>query len=126
MVIGSIILPIVFYFIGFLFKKLRPHYKPIEFVLVVMILSMLGLFVAFGTSIFGDMVFFIQIALMHVIIYVGFAFTGLLTRRLYELFQKKFTMMNGFVQIITLLAMITTMIVFAFFIQYSFLMMGSK
>ncbi|MGL4373393.1 MAG: hypothetical protein ACRCS6_06385, partial [Turicibacter sp.] len=81
-IIGLILLPIIFFFIGFLFKKVRPYYRPVEFVFTVMILAILGLLLAFGSALFSDFTFFIQVGLIHVTIYVSFAFIGLLTNKL--------------------------------------------
>ena len=50
MIFALVVFPIVFFILGFVFKLVRPHYTPIEFVLVNIVLSMLTLMLSFGAA----------------------------------------------------------------------------
>ena len=116
--IALIILPILFFIEGFVFKLFKPHYRPIEFVLFNMVASVLSLMLAFGSSLFYTMSYFIKMSLIHIAIYLVFAFVGLLTRKMFEIFRDKFPMLGGITQGITMMALISIMITFCFSIQF--------
>ena len=114
MIFALVVFPIVFFIIGFVFKLFKPHYRPIEFVLV----SVLALMLSFGSSLFYTIPYFIKMSLIHIAINFVFAFMGVLTYKLYEIFKEKFPMLGGFTQIITMLALISIMVTFSFTIQF--------
>ncbi len=121
-VIFFFIVPVIFFFIGFLFKKVRPYYKPIEFIFVIMMLSVLSVMFAFGSTLFVNMQFFIQAMLMYVLVYLVFAFMGLATNLMQELLAKKFEELNGLVQLLVSLAIFSTMLLVAFGTQFVIMM----
>lgn len=116
--ISLIIFPILFFIEGFVFKLFRPYYRPIEFVLFNTLASVLALMLAFGSSLFYTMPYFIKMSLIHIAIYLIFAFVGLLTRKLFELFKEKFPMLGGLTQGITMMALVSIMITLCFSIQF--------
>ena len=118
MIFALIVFPIVFFILGFVFKLFRPYYTPIEFVLVNVVLSMLTLMLSFGSSLFYTIPYFIKMSLIHIGINFVFAFMGVLTYKLYEMFKEKFPMLGGFTQIVTMLALISIMVTFSFSIQF--------
>ena len=107
--LGLVIFPMLFFMIGFLFKVFRPYYKPAEFVFVNMMTAMIALVVANGATLFMTIPFFVQMALLHVGIYLAFAFVGLLTQNIYGWFNNR-----G----ITMVALICVMMTACFSIQY--------
>ena len=117
-VIFFFIVPVIFFFIGFLFKKFRPYYKPIEFILFTMVLAVISVVLAFGSTLFVTMQFFIQAMLMYVTIYLVFAFMGLATDKIQEWFKVKYEELNGLVQLFVLLAVFSTMLLIAFSVQF--------
>lgn len=123
MIFALVVFPIVFFILGFVFKLVRPHYTPIEFVLVNIVLSMLTLMLSFGSSLFYNIPYFIQMSLIHIGINLVFAFMGVLTYKLYDLFKEKFPMIGGFTQVITMLALISIMVTFSFTIQFAITLM---
>lgn len=116
--VALIIFPILFFIEGFVFKLFKPYYRPIEFVLFNMVASVLALMLAFGSSLFYTMPYFIKMSLIHIAIYLVFAFVGLLTRKMFEIFRDKFPMLGGITQGITMMALISIMITFCFSIQF--------
>ena len=72
--LGLIIFPILFFMVGFLFKVFRPYYKPIEFVMFNMIASVIALVIANGATLFANILFFVQMALLHFAIDLIFSF----------------------------------------------------
>ncbi len=123
LMISFFIVPMIFFFIGFLFKKFRPYYRPIEFVLVILILSMITVLATYGSQLFVSMLLFIQIMLMYTIIFFVFAFMGLLTDISYNWFKNKFDMLNGFVHVLVLLAMLSTFMMASFSVQFMFIVL---
>lgn len=116
--VALIIFPILFFMEGFVFKLFRPYYRPIEFVLFNTVASVLALMLAFGSSLFYSMPYFIKMSLIHIGIYLIFAFVGLMTRKLFELFKEKFPMIGGISQAITMVALVSIMITLCFSIQF--------
>lgn len=116
--LGLIIFPILFFMVGFLFKVFRPYYKPIEFVMFNMIASVIALVVANGATLFANILFFVQMALLHVAIYLIFSFVGLATYNLYDWMKNKFPMIGGITRVITMLALISVMVTVCFSVQY--------
>lgn len=116
--VALIIFPILFFIEGFVFKLFRPYYRPIEFVLFNTVASVLALMLAFGSSLFYSMPYFIKMSLIHIGIYLIFAFVGLMTRKLFELFKEKFPMIGGISQAITMVALVSIMITLCFSIQF--------
>ena len=116
--LGLIIFPILFFMVGFLFKVFRPYYKPIEFVMFNMIASVIALVVANGATLFANILFFFQMALLHVTIYLIFSFVGLATYNLYDWMKNKFPMIGGITRVITMLALISVMVTVCFSVQY--------
>lgn len=116
--LALIIFPILFFIEGFVFKLFRPYYRPIEFVLFNTVASVLALMLAFGSSLFYSMPYFIKMSLIHIGIYLVFAFVGLMTRKLFELFKEKFPMIGGISQAITMMALVSIMITLCFSIQF--------
>lgn len=114
---GLIVFPMLFFMIGFLFKVFRPYYTPLEFVFFNIITSMVILVVLNGATLFITMSYFIQMALLHIGVYLAFAFGGLLTRKLYEWMREKF-LTGGITQMITMIALISVMMTLCFSIQY--------
>lgn len=104
--------------IGFLFKVFRPYYKPAEFVFVNMMTAMIALVVANGATLFMTIPFFVQMALLHVGIYLAFAFVGLLTQNIYGWFNNRFPIAGGIGRGITMVALICVMMTACFSIQY--------
>ena len=117
-IVALIIFPILFFIEGFVFKLFRPYYRPIEFVLFNTVASVLALMLAFGSSLFYSMPYFIKMSLIHIGIYLIFAFVGLMTRKLFELFKEKFPMIGGISQAITMVALVSIMITLCFSIQF--------
>ena len=116
--LGLVIFPMLFFMIGFLFKVLRPYYKPAEFVFFNMIAAMIALVVANGATLFTTIPFFVQMALLHVGIYLAFAFVGLLTQNIYGWFNNRFPIIGGIGRGITMVALICVMMTACFSIQY--------
>lgn len=116
--LGLVIFPMLFFMIGFLFKVFRPYYKPAEFVFFNMMAAMIALVVANGSTLFITMSFFIQMALLHVGIYLAFAFVGLLTQNIYSWFKDRFPLIDGIGRSITMVALICVMMTACFSIQY--------
>lgn len=116
--VALIIFPILFFIEGSVFKLFRPYYRPIEFVLFNTVASVLALMLAFGSSLFYSMPYFIKMSLIHIGIYLIFAFVGLMTRKLFELFKEKFPMIGGISQAITMVALVSIMITLCFSIQF--------
>lgn len=116
--VALIIFPILFFIEGFVFKLFRPYYRPIEFVLFNTVASVLALMLAFGSTLFYSMPYFIKMSLIHIGIYLIFAFVGLMTRKLFELFKEKFPMIGGISQAITMVALVSIMITLCFSIQF--------
>ena len=116
--LGLIIFPILFFMVGFLFKVFRPYYKPVEFVMFNMIASVIALVVAIGATLFANILFFVQMALLHVIVYLIFSFVGLATYNLYDWMKNKFSMFGGITRVITMLALISVMVTVCFSVQY--------
>ena len=116
--LGLIIFPILFFMVGFLFKVFRPYYKPVEFVIFNMIASVIALVVANGATLFVNMVYFVQMALLHVVVYLIFSFVGLGTYNLYDWLKNKFPMFGGITRVITMLALISVMVTVCFSVQY--------
>lgn len=116
--VALIIFPILFFIEGFVFKLFRPYYRPIEFVLFNTVASVLALMLAFGSSLFYSMPYFIKMSLIHIGIYLIFAFVGLMTRKLFELFKEKFPMIGGISQAITMVALVSIIITLCFSIQF--------
>ena len=116
--VALIIFPILFFIEGFVFKLFRPYYRPIEFVLFNTVASVLALMLAFGSSLFYSMPYFIKMSLIHIGIYLIFAFVGLMTRKLFELFKEKFPMIGRISQAITMVALVSIIITLCFSIQF--------
>ena len=120
--VALIIFPILFFIEGFVFKLFRPYYRPIEFVLFNTVASVLALMLAFGSTLFYSMPYFIKMSLIHIGIYLIFAFVGLMTRKqpeeIFELFKEKFPMIGGISQAITMVALVSIMITLCFSIQF--------
>ncbi len=116
--VALIIFPILFFIEGFVFKLFRSYYRPIEFVLFNTVASVLALMLAFGSSLFYSVPYFIKMSLIHIGIYLIFAFVGLMTRKLFELFKEKFPMIGGISQAITMVALVSIMITLCFSIQF--------
>ena len=116
--LGLVIFPMLFFMIGFLFKVFRPYYKPAEFVFVNMMTAMIALVVANGATLFMTIPFFVQMALLHVGIYLAFAFVGLLTQNIYGWFNNRFLIAGGIGRGITMVALICVMMTACFSIQY--------
>ena len=116
--VALIIFPILFFIEGFVFKLFRSYYRPIEFVLFNTVASALALMLAFGSSLFYSVPYFIKMSLIHIGIYLIFAFVGLMTRKLFELFKEKFPMIGGISQAITMVALVSIMITLCFSIQF--------
>ena len=116
--LGLVIFPMLFFMIGFLFKVFRPDYKPAEFVFVNMMTAMIALVVANGATLFMTIPFFVQMALLHVGIYLAFAFVGLLTQNIYGWFNNRFPIAGGIGRGITMVALICVMMTACFSIQY--------
>ena len=116
--LGLVIFPMLFLMIGFLFKVFRPYYKPAEFVFFNMIAAMIALVVANGATLFMTIPFFVQMALLHVGIYLAFAFVGLLTQNIYGWFNNRFPIAGGIGRGITMVALICVMMTACFSIQY--------
>ena len=108
--LGLVIFPMLFFMIGFLFKVFRPYYKPAEFVFVNMMTAMIALVVANGATLFME--------LLHVGIYLAFAFVGLLTQNIYGWFNNRFPIAGGIGRGITMVALICVMMTACFSIQY--------
>lgn len=118
MIFALVVFPIIFFIIGFVFKLFKPHYRPIEFVLMNIVLSVLALMLSFGSALFYSIPYFIKMSLIHIAINFVFAFMGVLTNKLYEIFKEKFPMLGAVTQIITMLALISIMVTFSFTIQF--------
>ena len=116
--LGLVIFPMLFFMIGFLFKVFRPYSKPAEFVFVNMMTAMIALVVANGATLFMTIPFFVQMALLHVGIYLAFAFVGLLTQNIYGWFNNRFPIAGGIGRGITMVALICVMMTACFSIQY--------
>ena len=116
--LGLVIFPMLFLMIGFLVKVFRPYYKPAEFVFFNMIAAMIALVVANGATLFMTIPFFVQMALLHVGIYLAFAFVGLLTQNIYGWFNNRFPIAGGIGRGITMVALICVMMTACFSIQY--------
>ena len=116
--LGLVIFPMLFFMIGFLFKVFPPYYKPAEFVFFNMIAAMIALVVANGATLFMTIPFFVQMALLHVGIYLAFAFVGLLTQNIYGWFNNRFPIAGGIGRGITMVALICVMMTACFSIQY--------
>ena len=116
--LGLVIFPMLFFMIGFLFKVFHPYYKPAEFVFFNMMAAMIALVVANGTTLFMTIPFFVQMALLHVGIYLAFAFVGLLTQNIYGWFNNRFPIAGGIGRGITMVALICVMMTACFSIQY--------
>lgn len=116
--LGLVIFPMLFFMIGFLFKVLRPYYKPAEFVFFNMVASVIALVIANGATLFITIPFFIQMALLHVGIYLVFAFVGLATQNIYDWMKEKFPMLGGITRSLTMLALVSVMMTACFSIQY--------
>lgn len=116
--LGLVIFPILFFIVGFLFKVIRPYYTPIEFVGFNMVASVIALVIANGATLFITIPFFVQMALLHVGIYLAFAFVGLLTQNIYGWFNNKFPIVGGIGRGITMVALICVMMTACFSIQY--------
>ena len=116
--LGLVIFPMLFFMIGFLFMVFRPYYKPAEFVFVNMMTAMIALVVANGATLFMTIPFFVQMALLHVGIYLAFAFVGLLTQNIYGWFNNRFPIAGGIGRGITMVALICVMMTACFSIQY--------
>ena len=116
--LGLVIFPMLFFMIGFLFKVFRPYYKPAEFVFFNMMAAMIALVVANGSTLFITIPFFIQMALLHVGIYLVFAFVGLLTQNIYGWFNNRFPIVGEIGRGITMVALICVMMTACFSIQY--------
>ena len=108
--LGLVIFPMLFFMIGFLFKVFRPYYKPAEFVFVNMMTAMIALVVANGATLFMTIPFFVQMALLHVGIYLAFSFDGW--------FNNRFPIAGGIGRGITMVALICVMMTACFSIQY--------
>lgn len=116
--LGLVIFPMLFFMIGFLFKVLRPYYKPAEFVFFNMVASVIALVIANGATLFITIPFFIQMVLLHVGIYLVFAFVGLATQNIYGWMKEKFPMLGGITRSLTMLALVSVMMTACFSIQY--------
>ncbi len=116
--LGLVVFPIIFFMIGFLFKVFRPYYTPVEFVFFNMIAAMVALVVSNGATLFITIPYFVQMALLHVGIYLVFAFVGLLTQNMYGWFKDRFPMVGEVSRSITMIALICVMVTACFSIQY--------
>lgn len=116
--LGLVIFPMLFFMVGFLFKVFRPYYKPAEFVFFNMIAAMIALVITNGATLFMTIPFFVQMALLHVGIYLAFAFVGLLTQNIYQWFNNRFPIVGGIGRGIMMVALICVMITACFSIQY--------
>ena len=83
-----------------------------------MVLAVISVVLAFGSTLFVTMQFFIQAMLMYVTIYLVFAFMGLATDKIQEWFKVKYEELNGLVQLFVLLAVFSTMLLIAFSVQF--------
>ena len=121
--LGLVVFPIIFFMIGFLFKVFRPYYTPVEFVFFNMIAAMVALVVSNRATLFITIPYFVQMALLHVGIYLVFAFVGLLTQNMYGWFKDRFPMVGGVSRSITMIALICVMVTACFSIQYALTLM---
>ena len=83
-----------------------------------MIASVIALVVANGATLFVNMVYFVQMALLHVVVYLIFSFVGLATYNLYDWLKNKLPMFGGITRVITMLALISVMVTVCFSVQY--------
>ena len=120
--IAFFLVPVLFYFLGFFFRK-NSNFHPLTFILMTMILGIACVVMTFGSQLFLTMSFFVDAMCTYVSIYFVFAIIGVLTENVFNIVRTKIDSWSNIIQLLILLAMMSTFILVAFSAQYFIIMM---